>query len=218
MKWTLWTIDLYWKYPALTATAIRRTVTHVWHLNEELNSGLSVYLTHHSGQYWSAERPWSSSDAPVPSMWQPAAPRCSCCFAAVPPAPPSFEPVTTENTWMLAFVCYHTVTWDSFQSPVTTPVTAQAQLSPSQHRPVGKPCLLRTHVELRKGPWCGDSLQSPVREPCYQNLPGLLHCAGLLAFHHQHELDEFLLLTVRVLTFLYQQAAFKALRCQSGNQ
>lgn len=57
-----------------------------------------------------------------------------------------------------------------------------------------------------------------MTEPCYQSLPGLLHRVWLLAFLHQHELDEFLLLTVGVLTFLCQQAAFKALRCQSGNQ
>lgn len=33
-------------------------------------------------------------------MWPPAAPQCSCCSAAVPPDPPSSEPVTTENTCM----------------------------------------------------------------------------------------------------------------------
>lgn len=123
-----------------------------------------------------------------------------------------------QNTCMLAFCMLPRSTWDLFQSPVIVPVIVPAELSLGQPGTVGKPCLLKTHVELGKVSWRGDSLQGHVREPCYQSLPGLPHCVWLAAFHHQRELDEFLLLTVRVLTFLYQQAAFKAPRCQSGNQ
>ena len=43
-------------------------------------------------------------------------------------------------------------------------------------------------------------------------------CVWLPAFLHQHGLDRPSLLTGLVFTFLHQQVAFKALRCQSGNQ
>lgn len=132
-----------------------------------------VYLSHYSGWYWSEKKPWSSSVAPGPSMWQPAAPQCNCCFVEVPRDPPNSEPAIAEDTCMLASEYHHNATSASFQSPVTVPVAAQP--SPT----VGKPCLLRTHVELRKVSWRGDSLQGLVWDPCYQSLPGHPQCVWL---------------------------------------
>lgn len=156
---------------------------------------LMIYPTH-SGMCWSEEMPWSSSDAPDPSMWWPAAPQCNCSYVAAPPNPPNSEPVTTENTRINVGITtlphYHTVTCTTRSSSLDYP-------RPNQ--PKGKPCLLRTHVEQKKALQWGDSLQGLLREPCYQSLPGLPRCVWLAAFHHQHELDEFLLLTMCVLTF-----------------
>lgn len=105
---------------------VAKTTEQVWQLTDQQKISSSVYLTHYSGWCWSGEKPWCSSDAPVPSMWRPAAPQCNCCFVAAPPDPPNSAPVTTENTCMLAFLCYHTVTWGLFQSPLIVPVIVPA--------------------------------------------------------------------------------------------
>lgn len=90
---------------------VAKTTEQVWQLNDRQKISSSVYLTHYSGWCWSGEKPWRSSDAPVPSMWRPAAPQCNCCFVAAPPDPPNSAPVTTEN-----IACWHFFTTLSLEA------------------------------------------------------------------------------------------------------
>lgn len=103
------------------------------------------------------------------------------------------------------YLCYHAKVWEASKRLVTVPATVNVGLweSPAYQDRIWIWGRYRDQGDsLKEGVW--------IREACYQNLPGLLHRAGLLAFHRQREPDEFLLLTACVLTFFKRQAAFKA--------
>lgn len=129
----LWAMNVCKSFLATHPLAVIRTMLllHIQNWMKKTKTITNVYLIHYFGWCWSGEKPWSSSVAPVPSMWQPAAPQCNCCFVEVPPDPPMSEPAATQDTCMLASVRYHTATWASFQSPVTVPVTLPTRLIPS---------------------------------------------------------------------------------------
>lgn len=112
---------------------------------------------------------------------------------------------------MLASVCYHTVTGDSLQKAprLHPPLTRQPSLweSPDYWE----------HMQRRGGDRGAEiALRVFGEGRVIKTSQGFL--AVLPAFHRQREPDELVFWAASVLTFLRQQAAFKAPRCQSGNQ